>query len=127
MCMQRIKQVMWPSMSNAKMGCVLRGTGYGALGVLGTVQIFSDGAVMLLPVVLLVLFCGMLLDSISRRQTADQDSYQSGSMDAKQQVLRSYMGTGTGICTIKKRYSDGWHEENPGWHEQQLSSHSVKD
>lgn len=101
-------------------GGVLRGIGYGAIAMLIVTTHVEQPNTVFLPVALLIIGGGMLIDSIARRQNAmrgSDDDNECGERDvpSRELQLRNYVAAELSAHAIEKRYSDDWYAQNPGW------------
>lgn len=132
--MKRVLETAWENAEKRELGGVLRGIGYGSIIMLGVTQIIGEISIVLLPVALIVLFAGMLLQSIIQRQTHTEteeqhdDHVKTGrETECAGWTVRSHIEAELGLEAVEDRYGDDWYGENPAWHEEQLSTHTKQE
>lgn len=119
-----------PSMRSAgELGAVLRGVGYGGGAVLAVTQFAGRESIVLLPVVLMVLFAGMMIESITTRMEENtsgagnngKSNERVNSLEEEKRSLQSHIDAEMSLDAVEDRYGDDWYGSNSDWYEEAQS------
>lgn len=103
-------------------GGVMRGIGYGAIAVMVATQFMSEDILVFLPVAMLFVGGGMLLESIAKRERTTHETQQQMCCECEENTVRplksrvrSHIDAELGIRAVEDRYGDDWYGRNPNW------------